>query len=177
MAERNIKTTNDEVSEDIQNTQPEKLNLDTKVTVRSITGWKVSFPRRVEGVGDINIPPNGSVRLPRNEIIGQIQRGVKLFTGVDGRGNHATLYIDDKPTRVEVDFESADGKRKQIIFSDKKIKELFAIQNFESFKESFTDYIRTRDEKYAAIEAIKRLNLNDYQKIRFVEGYTGYKIG
>ena len=152
----------------------EELNLDTKVTVKSIAGWSTGFARKIDGIGDVNITPNGSVRLSRNEIIGQVQSGNKLFTGVDGVGSHATLYIDDKATRVEVEFETQNTK--QNIFSDEKVKNLFEVKSLESFKKKFTEEIRTRAEKYAVIEAIKRLNLNDYAKIRFIEDYTGYKV-
>ena len=36
--------------------------------------------------------------------------------------------------------------------------------------------IRTRAEKYALIETIKKLRLNDYAKMVFASEYTGYKL-
>lgn len=166
MAERKTQTT--------ANTK-EELNLDTKVTVRNIAGWIVGFARRDGYGGDISIVPNGSVRLSRGEIIAQVQSGNRLFTGTDGKGSHATLFIEDAPTRIEVEFESEDGKIKQDIFSDEKIKALFA-ENLIKFKTDFKAAICTRAEKYAVIETIKRLKINDFDKIRFVEEYTGYKM-
>lgn len=154
----------------------EDLNLDARVTVKSIAGWNVGFARVADGFGDVNITPNGSARLSRNEIIAQVQNGNKLFVGSDGAGSHATIYIDDAPTRIWLDFESEDGSRKQDIFSDAKIKSLFDIKTQKSFEAKFTAAIRTRAEKYATIQAIKRLGLNDYNKIRFAENYTGYKV-
>ena len=156
-------------------TPPEPLNLDEKVTVRSIAGWMTGFARRADGWGDISIMPNGSIRLSRNEIIAQVQSNNKLFNGINGLGSHATLIIEDEPTRYEVGFES-DGK-KQEVFSDNLIKELFE-RNYSqtAFEEEFKKRIVTRAEKYASIEAIKRLRINDYSKIRFVEDYTGYRL-
>lgn len=151
----------------------EELNLDVKVTVKSIAGWDTGFARKIDGIGDVNIAPNGSVRLSRNEIIGQVQSGNKLFTGVDGVGSHATLYIDDKATRLEVEFETEDTA--QNVFSDSKVEKLFKAP-FDEFKARLAEEIYTRAEKYAVIEAIKRLGLNDYSKIRFIEEYTGYKV-
>ncbi len=152
----------------------EELNLDTKVTVRNIADWTVGFARK-DGYGDISIVSNGSVRLSRGEIIAQVQSGNRLFTGTDGKGSHATLFIEDAPTRIEVEFESEDGKIKQDIFSDEKIKALFA-ENITKFKTDLKATICTRAEKYAVIETIKRLKINDFDKIRFVEEYTGYKM-
>lgn len=150
-----------------------ELNLDTKVTVRNIAGWTVGFSRIADGYGDVTITPNGSTRLSRNEIISQIQNGNKLFLGTDEHGSHATLIIEDKPTRMEVDFETETTT--QNIFSEKKISDLFN-ERQTSFETKLVNEIRTRAEKYAAMVTIKKLKLNDYSKIRFVERYTGYKL-
>lgn len=159
--------------------QPEELNLETKVTVKSIADWTVGFARRADGYGDITIAPKGSVRLSRNEIITQVQNGNKLFTGLDGKGSHATLIIEDSPTRIEAGFEFSDGKGesvKQKVFSDGLVQKLFSINAAEEFQMKFKESIRTRAEKYAVIDSIKRLKINDYSKIRFVEEYTGYRL-
>lgn len=156
------------------NIQPEELNLETKVTVRNIAGWTVGFARRADGYGDITISPKGSVRLSRNEIITQVQNGNKLFSGTDGVGGHATLIIEDAPTRIEVGFENEKNEHK--VFSDALVDYLFGIESTEEFEMKFKESIRTRAEKYAVIDAIKRLGINDYSKIRFVENYTGYRL-
>jgi len=157
-----------------ENIQPEELNLETKVTVKSIADWTVGFARRADGYGDITIAPKGSVRLSRNEIITQVQNGNKLFSGTDGLGSHATLIIEDTPTRIEVGFEGENFRQK--VFSDELVDELFHIESTEKFEMKFKESIRTRAEKYAVIDAIKRLQINDYSKIRFVENYTGYRL-
>ena len=113
----------DAISTEQVNIQPEELNLDTKVTVKSIADWTVGFARRADGYGDITISPKGSIRLSRNEIITQVQNGNKLFTGLDGKGSHATLIIEDSPTRIEVGFE--DGvENKQKVFSDELVRNI-----------------------------------------------------
>lgn len=168
MAERKTQT-------NVDTPTVEELNLDTKVTVKNIAGWVVGFSRKDGYGGDISIAPNGTMRLSRAEIIAQIQSGNRLFTGLDGMGSHATLFIDDAPTRIEVEFESEDGKKKQNVFSDEKVGSLFALAKTK-FQKEFKEAICTRAEKYAVIDAIKRLKINDFEKIRFVEDYTGYKI-
>lgn len=157
--------------------EPKELNLDTKVTVRSIAGWNVAFARIADGAtGDVNIMPRGTARLSRSEIIAQVQNDNKLFSGIDGKGSHATIVIEDAPTRVECDFETNDGSVKQKVFSNELVKSLFEIKNQTVFESSLKDAICTRAEKYALIEAIKELGLNDFSKIRFCEDYTGYNV-
>ena len=155
--------------------ETKELNLDQKVTVRNLAAWPVTF-RRIDGTGDINIPPNATARMTRNEIISQVQNSNKLFAGKDGVGSHATLFVEDAPTRIEVGFDDVDEKRQQNVFSDDKVKSLFAIKTKNSFENKLKTEIVTRAEKRALIDSIKRLKLNDYEKIRTIEQYTGIKM-
>lgn len=151
------------------------LDLEEKVKVTSIADWEVEF-NRLEGLGSIRFSGQGSVRIPRSEIIAQVQNNNKLFCGIDGKGSHATLFIDDVPTRIEVGFESKDGKIKQVVFGDDVVVKLFNCKNQATFESSLKETIKTRSEKFALIKAIPRLKINDFSKIRFAEQYTGFKV-
>ena len=150
-----------------------ELNLDAKVTVKNIAPWTVGFTRKADGMGDISIAPGGLTRLSRNEIIVQSQSGNKLFNGIDGRGSHATLYIDDAPTRKELEFDTDEGKQKSFVTLD--VKKLFA-KSQNAFEQSFTDAICTRAEKCAVMDVMRKEGVSDYHKIRFAEQYTGFKF-
>lgn len=154
---------------------PKELNLDAKVTVRNLAGWVVGFARLTEN-GDVSIVPNGTQRVSRNELIAQVQNNNKLIAGLDGNGSHATIYIDDEPTRIEVGFDSEDGFIKQNILTDDSVRELFNTKTQSEFEDKYKDMIQTRAEKYALIQSIKRLGLNDFSKIRFIEKNTGYAV-
>ena len=155
--------------------QPEELNMDQKVTVRNLAGWTVGF-RRIETQGDVTIPKEGTVRLSRSEIIAQIQSGNRLFIGIDDRGSHATLYIEDEPTRLEVEFDSKEEKRTQTILSADLVKKLFDYKTMKTIEDKLHEYVITRAEKFAITQIIKKLKLNDHEKIRIIENYTGYKV-
>ncbi len=155
--------------------QPEELNMDQKVTVRNLAGWTVGF-RRIETQGDVTIPKEGTVRLSRSEIIAQIQSGNRLFIGIDDRGSHATLYIEDEPTRLEVEFDSKEEKRTQLILNSDLVKKLFDYKTMKAFEDKLHEYVVTRAEKFAITQIIKKLKLNDHEKIRMIENYTGYKV-
>ena len=167
---------------DILNETPEKevetvvaqeveqpLNLEQQVTVRSIAGWTTGFAR-ILTIGDVNIPSKGSIRLSRNEIISQVHNGNSLFNGIDGRGSHATLIVEDKVTLDEVGFDSSYQ------FSDKMVEKLFKLSNQDDFEAELQKAIVTRAEKYALMISIVKQGFNDYSKIRFCENYTGYRI-
>ncbi|HHT97427.1 MAG TPA: hypothetical protein GXZ90_06005 [Clostridiales bacterium] len=152
-----------------------ELNLDTKVTLRNLANWTVGF-KRIESNGDCSIPAKGTTRVTRNEVIAQVQNGNKLLAGVDNIGSHATVIIQDAPTRVELDFESEDGKKKQRVLTDDVVKTMFEYKTMKTFEKHLEENVVTRAEKFAIIEYVKNLNLNDYEKIRAVEKHTGLKV-
>lgn len=151
----------------------EEFNLEKKVTVRSIAEWTTGF-QRIETNGDVTIPPNGTVRLSRGEIISQVQNGNVLFTGMDGQGSHATLYIEDEPTRIEADFETEYAV--QNVINEDRVKDLFNIKSTSEFEATLKNMVVTRAEKYAIIGIIKKFNFNDYGKVRAVEDYTKLRV-
>lgn len=149
------------------------FNLEKKVTVRSIAEWTTGF-QRIETNGDVTIPPNGTVRLSRGEIISQVQNGNLLFTGIDGQGSHATLYIEDKPTRIEADFETETSL--QNVINKERIDDLFAIRSIKDFESTLHSMVVTRAEKYAIMGFIRKGSFNDYNKVRAVEDYTKLQV-
>lgn len=156
-------------------TEWKELDLEKKVTVRSIAPWTTGF-QRIESNGDVTIPPEGTARIARSEIIAQVQNGNRLFCGTDNRGSHATLYIDDDVTRAEVDFDSPEEKRTQVVITSELVRKLFNYKTMKTFEEKLKEYVVTRAEKCAILQIIKKEKLNDFEKIRMVENYTGYKV-
>jgi hypothetical protein len=158
----------DEVSED----EFTDTDLEKRVLVKNIAGWDVGFRLR-ETEGDALITKNSKRRFTRNEIQAQVYNGNNLFSGVDGKGGHATLYIEDAPTRRWLNFETKDEP--QLVFTDDMVKKLFNMPD-DTFKEMLPQYISTRAEKFALMETIERLRLNDFRKIMFCSEYTGHPI-
>lgn len=152
----------------------EEFDIEKNVTVISISEGETTFPR-ITTIGSVLIPPEGRTRLTRNEIISQVQTGNHLLCGT-GNGAHATLFIDDAPTRAYLGFDSEDGTVTQNIFSDEKVKEVFALKTQTAFEEACRNTFTSGAEKRALIRAIKRLKINDYARIRFVEDYTGRQV-
>lgn len=164
MAARSARTATKAAAE-----EKNEFNLDTKVVVKSIAPWTTGFSR-IDGIGDIVVTPSGFVRLSRNEILNQVQNGNKLFTGTDDNGSHATYYIDDEPTRKEVGFEY-DGPQK--VFNKADIVALFEMNDLAKFKKTLGDTIKTRAEKYALMDVLREVGVNDYRKIKAAEELTG----
>ena len=164
---------------------PDELDLSERVAVRNIADWKVSFTRFIDAPGGndtsgIIIPAHGVYQLTRNEIVAQVNDGRKFFAGTDGQGSHATLYIEDKATRVYLQFETEDTE--QNIFTEKALAKIFKIKKQEEFEEAYKNLCQTRAEKMASIKTIKEDmskdgdTFNDFRKVYFIEKLTGYKV-
>lgn len=158
-----------------KSTKEKEFDIEKKVVVKNIASWGAAF-NKIETHGSIDIAAEGKTKLPRSEILAQIQEGNRLFTGVDGYGSHATLYIDDKDTRVEAGFEDPDEGRVQLVLTDELATKLFDISDQKSFEDAFVNAIKTRAEKYAIMQMIKRLGFDCYSKINFAQKYTGYRL-
>lgn len=161
-----------EATKPIKKIDIDNLNLDEAVTVRNISDWNVSFVKRHES-GDMRITKNSTQRMSRNEIQAQVSDGNPLFVGVDGKGSHAGLFIEDTATRMWLGFETETTP--QLVFNDTLAKNLFTMSQDE-FEKNLPIYIVTRAEKYALMESIDRLKFNDYRKIMFASNYTGYPL-
>lgn len=152
-----------------------EINLETKVAVRNLCEWDLYFSR-AEGIGDVKVPKKGIVRLSRGEIQAQVYNDNSMFSGVDGQGSHAKLYVEDKDTRVLLGFESEDGKEKQDVITADRIKKILEYKTQKTFEEKVQDEIKLESEKLLLMEEAKRLKIKDYDKIQFIEEYTGFKF-
>ena len=149
------------------------LNMSENITVKNLTSFPVGF-RKINGGGEVNIPPHTSVMIERAEVISKVQSQSELFWGADYDPSHAYLYIEDKPTRVYVGFDTETEE--QSIINEDKIKAAFAMKTTKAFENAITKLAVTFAEKQYLVDTIKHLEINDYNKIKFVEKYTGMAI-
>jgi hypothetical protein len=97
-----------------------------------------------------------------------------LFCGEGYDVSHAYIFIDDKSTRIYVGFETEE--KPQSIITEEKIEKIFETKSQKNFEKAITELAVTFAEKKMLVDTIKKLGINDYNKIKFVEKYTGMKI-
>ncbi len=149
------------------------LNMDEKITIKNLCDYPLYF-HRINGVGDVAMPAKTSMRIDRGEVISQAQVNNIMFVGEDGIGSHARIYIEDKPTRIELGFENEETP--QVVISDEKVQAAFKVKTKQAFKKAIEDLAHTYAEKVSLIKSVKKLGLNEYDKIKFIEEYTGMKV-
>lgn len=171
--------------------------LEEKVQIKSIANWGTAAPR-ILGSGDIVLQPNGVTMVSRDELINQSQRGNRLINGTDGKGSHATWIILDDITREELMFEEweetetptgkeDDGKSKtkstkkrkkilsQLVVTKEVVDDIFAEKQDKTFETRIEELVTTRAEKIAFMNLVRKLTVNDYDRIRFCEDLTGIR--
>lgn len=149
------------------------LNIHENISVKNLTSFPVGF-RRLNSNGEVNFPANTSIIVDRSEVISQVQSGSILFCGRNRDGSHPYLYIDDKETRIYLGLETEEVA--QDIVDEKKIKDAFALKTNKAFEKAIAEIATNFNEKKMLIEAVKKLEINDYARIKLVEQYTGMSI-
>lgn len=150
-----------------------ELNMDEKVTVRSIAAWDVGFPNLTRS-GDTTIAPHGKTRMRREEIDAQVSNSNRLFTGIDGNGSHATIIIEDEPMRMYLEFDTDENK--QTVLTDEKIKAWFELKTLKAFEKNVRENVVTMAEKSYLLDAIKKMKFDSYEKISFCQEYCKFKL-
>ena len=151
----------------------DSMNMYENILIKNLTGFPVGF-RRINGQGEVNLPPYTAVLCDRAEVISQCSALNPRFCGENNDPSHASIYIDDKATRVYVGFESETEE--QSVISEDKIKAAFNLKSNKSFEKAIEELAVTISEKKLLVETIKKLGFNDYNRIKFVEKYTGIPV-
>lgn len=139
------------------------LRMDDKVTLKNLASWAVGF-RKIETNGDVNIQGNGTIRIPRAEVIAQAENGNKLIAGLDGMGSHATILINDEATKNQL------GWKDQLIVSKQLVLKIFNEKDDDEYRAKMGELIQTRCEREFVKDIISKEGLENtipYGRIKF----------
>lgn len=146
-----------------------EIAMDKKIKVENLCAWPVYFARQI-GNGDVKIPNNGVALLTVEEIQAQVFGGNTLFTGIDGSGTNARLFVQDAEVRQFLDFETKDEQQK--VMTEKEIKAILALKTQDKFEEKIKENIKTEAEKVKLMQIAQKTKFNDHEKIQFLEEFT-----
>lgn len=152
-----------------------EISREKKIEVRSLCSWDLYF-NRIETNGEVRIPANGKTWITLSEIEAQVYAGNKIFVGLDGQGSHARVFIGDKDVRVLLGFEDEKPTSKQQVLDSETVKKLLDYKRQADFERNVKKLVKTKAEMNFLIEESRRLELNDFNKIKFMEEYTGFKF-
>lgn len=96
-----------------------------------------------------------------------IAGSTKAFSGINGMGKSAPLYIDDKDVRIHLGYETEDGKGQDIL-DEKRTLEILKT-NFKEFKKIAKEVFNDIPKKALLEKVILENNDIEAKKIKFVE--------
>jgi len=143
--------------------------------VKNLADWAVSW-KRLNSIGDETLKANSTVYISNAEIEVQVQNGNVFFCGTDGMGSHARVYIENADFREELNFDNKEDKREQLILNDCKCKRILDYKGFDVFVKHLEENVVSNQEKSKMITYARKNKINEYDKVSFLEEYTGYKI-
>lgn len=135
----------------------------TRVNITNLAPWPVYFKRLLNN-GEICIQAGATLSIERDEVEQQCYARNEMFLGNDGHGAHARIVINDKALRDQ--FEIPDD---QAVPSDEYLDKVFAYKTQATFEKHIAEFLHNPHEVYRILEYVKRKNVNDYAKIRYIE--------
>lgn len=96
-----------------------------------------------------------------------IAGSTKAFSGVDGNGKSAPLYIEDKDVRIHLGYEKEDGEGQDIL-DEEKVLEILK-KDYKEFKEIAKETFDNIPKKALLEKVILNNNDIEARKIKFIE--------
>lgn len=96
-----------------------------------------------------------------------IASNTRAFSGIDGRGKSAPLYIDDKDVRVHLGYEEEDGEEQDILDEAKVLE--FLESDLKDIKKTAKDMFTDIPKKSLLEKVILSEDSIEAKKIKFLE--------
>jgi hypothetical protein len=140
-----------------------EIQTPARINIVNLAPWPVYF-KRMLNAGEISIQANATISIERDEVIQQCYGNNEMFLGVDGHGAHARIMINDKQIREQ--FSIPDD---QVVPTDEYLDKAFGYKTQAAFEKNIAGFLKYPHEVYRILDYVRRKNINDYAKIRYIE--------
>jgi hypothetical protein len=150
------------------------LDMDKRSKVINLCPWAVSF-KLPNSKAEVMLDGGKSTTVNNGELVTLADNQDIMFYGT-GLGDHARVYVDNKEFREYVGFDNPEDKRTQYVLTDEEFQKLFDLKQEAAFERNVTEKVIMNHEKNNIMEYARKTKVNDFNKIRFLEEYTGVKF-
>lgn len=147
------------------------LDMDKRSKVINLCSWTVSFTLP-NSKAEILLEGGKSTTINNAELVTLADNQDIMFYGT-GNGDHARIYVDSKDFREHVGFDEPESKRTQFVLTNEECQKIFDLKTDSAFEKNIKEKVIMNHEKNNIIEYAKKIKLNDYGRIKFLEEYTG----
>lgn len=150
------------------------LDMDKRSKVVNLCPWAVSFILPNSN-GEVLLEANKSTTINNEELVTLADNQNVMFCGT-GDGNHARIYVDNPDYRQYVGFDDPDNKKIQFVLTGDECAKILELKTDSTFEKHVKEKIVLNHEKEIFMSYCRKAKLNDYNRIKFLEEYTGIKF-
>lgn len=150
------------------------LDMDKRSRVINLCNWGIAFTLP-NSKGEILLEAKQSTTINNAELVTLADNQDVMFYGTD-RGNHARVFVDNDEYRKSVGFDDDENKHKQFVLNGDECKKIFDLKTQPAFEKNVKSKVVMTHEKDIIMNYARKNKVNDYDKIEFLEEYTGLKF-
>jgi hypothetical protein len=150
------------------------LDMDKRSKVTNLCSWTVSF-KLPNSKAEILLESGKSTTINNAELVSLADNQDIMFYGT-GNGDHARVYVDNKDFREYVGFDNVEEKRVQFVLTNDECQKIFDLKTDSVFEKHIKEKVIMNHEKHNIMAYARKVKLNDYGRIKFLEEYTGLKF-
>ena len=103
----------------------------------------------------------------------EVANNTRLFTGVDGKGKNASLYIEDPDVRAYLGFDTLNDEgeviAEQVVLTTEEILNILSQKNKKAFEAAIEEFKGNISRIKLLEDVIVKNNYNDAQRIKYIE--------
>lgn len=150
------------------------LDLDKRSKVINLCPWAICIILP-NSKAEILLEANKTKDINNGELVTLADNEDVMLYGT-GNGDHARVYVDNKDYREYVGFDNSEEKRTQYVLTNEECQRILDLKTQSSFEKNVSEKVLMRHEKENIMKYARKIKLNDYNKISYLEEYTGIKF-
>lgn len=150
------------------------LDMDKRSKVVNLCTWPVSFVLP-NSKAEIVIGGKKSTTINNTELVTLADNQDIMFYGTYC-GDHARVYVENEEYRKHVGFDDPENKRIQFVLTDSECQKIFDLKTDSSFEKNVKEKVVMYHEKDIIMAYARKINLDSYKRIKFLEEHTGIKL-
>lgn len=150
------------------------LDMDKRSKIVNLCPWSVSFVLPNSN-GELLLEANKTATVRNEELVTLADNQNVMFNGT-GDGNHARIYVDNSDFREYVGYDVPNEKKYQFVLTKDECAKIFELKSDSAFKKNVKDKIVLHHEKEIFMNYCRKMKLNKFDRIEFLEEHTGIKF-
>ena len=152
-----------------------EISMDSRSKIVNLCPYPVSFALPNSG-REVFLKAKETATILNGELVGLCENNSNIMFAGTGDGNHARIYVENAKLREYVGYDIPEENVSPYVLTDEECKNIVEKKKMTDFKKAVKENVVCAHEKAIIMDYCRRKGLNDYNKIVFLEEYTGSKF-